>query len=53
MAFLTKLVAYYLFEKAKTLINWTTYHGIYRNGGLVVFKRKNIAQEIKYGLAEF
>ena len=53
MAFLTNLIAYYLFEKSKTLINLATYHGIYRNDGMVVFKGKNIVQEIKDGLVEF
>ena len=37
-AFLVNLVASYLFEEAKTLLNQTTYHGIYQDGGMVVFK---------------
>ena len=42
--FLVDLVAPYIFEKLKTLLNWTTYHGIYQYDGLVVFKGKNIIQ---------
>ena len=31
----------------------TTYHGIYQDDGLVVFKEKKSVQEIKYWLVEF
>ena len=48
--FLTKLVASYLFDKAKNLINPPTYHGVYRDDGLVVFKGKKSVKEIKYSL---
>ena len=53
MAFLSKLVASYLFEKSKTILNRTTYHGIYRNESMLVFKGKKMVQEIKYLLEEF
>ena len=53
MVLLAKLVASYLFGKAKTLLNRTTYCGIYRNDGLLVFKGKKSVQEIKDCLAEF
>ena len=53
MAFLAKLVASYLFEKSKTILNRTTYHGIYRNESMLVFKGKKMVQEIKYWLEEF
>ena len=45
MAFHADLVASYLFEKARTLLNRTTSHGIYRNDGLIVFKGNNIVQD--------
>ena len=35
--FLANLIAYYLFEKAKDILNQTTYHIIYNDDGLVVF----------------
>ena len=38
--YLADLVAYYLFEKFKALLNRTIYHGIYQGDGLVVFKGK-------------
>ena len=46
-AFLANLVAPYLIEKYKTLINRKTCHGIYQDDGLVVFKGKTSMQEIK------
>ena len=51
--FLADLVASYLFEKSKANFHPITYHGIYIYDGLVVFKGKNIAREIKYWLEEF
>ena len=45
--FLADLVASYIFEKSKTLQNWTTYHGIYQYDGLVVFMGKNIVLQKK------
>ena len=51
--FLANLVASYLFVKSKTLLNQTTYHGIYFNDGLVLIKGKKSVQEIKYWIAEF
>ena len=33
--------------------NPTIYHGIYRDGGLVVFKGKKSVREIKYWLDDF
>ena len=53
MAFLANLVASYLFENAKTLLNRITYHGIYQDYGMVVFKIKKRVQEIKNWLYEF
>ena len=47
------LVASYLFEKAKANFNPTTYHGIYRDDGLVVFTGKRSAKEIKDWLKTF
>ena len=52
-AFLAELVASYLFEKAKNIINQITYHGIYGNDGLLVLNGKKIIHKIKYWLAEF
>ena len=52
-AFLADLVASYLFEKSKPFFRPTIYHGIYWNDGLVVFKGKNKASEIKDWLEEF
>ena len=37
LALLAKLVASYLFEINKAILNPTTYHGIYLDYGLVVF----------------
>ena len=44
LEFLANLVASYLFEKYNTLLNRTTYHVIYRDDGLVLFKVNNSAQ---------
>ena len=52
-AFLVNLVASYLFEEAKTLLNQTTYHRIYQGGGMVVFKGKKSLKGIKNWLEEF
>ena len=52
-AFIANLVAYYLFEKSKNPLNQKTYHGIYHDSGLVVFKGKNKVQPIKYWSAQF
>ena len=46
-AFLADLVASYLFEKSNANFRPTIYHGIYRDDGLVVFKGKKKASEIK------
>ena len=51
--FLSDLVASYLFEKVKTLMNRTTYHIIYWDDVMVVLKRKSIVQETNNWLAEF
>ena len=48
MAFLSDLIASYLFEKSEPLLNRTTYHGIYLDDGLVVFNRNNSVQVIKW-----
>ena len=53
LEFLSNLVVSYLFDKSKELLNQTTYHGIYHNEGLFMFKGKNSVQEIKYWLEEF
>ena len=53
LEFLSNLVVSYLFDKSKELLNQTTYHGIYHNEGLVMFKGKKSVQEIKYWLEEF
>ena len=42
--FLANLVSSYLFEKSKANFHPTTYHGIYRYDGLVVFKGKKSAR---------
>ena len=47
------LVASYLFEKAKANFCPKIYHGIYRDGGLVVFKVKKKSSEIKDWMKEF
>ena len=47
-AFLADLVVSYLFEKAKPIFRPTLYYGIYWYDGLVVFRGKNKASEIKY-----
>ena len=39
LAFLADLVVSYLFEKAKAHFHPTIYHGIYRDDGLLVFKK--------------
>ena len=52
-AFLADLVASYLFEKAKANSHLKTYHGIYIDNGLVVFRGNNNAREIKDWLEEF
>ena len=51
--FLDDLVASYLFNKAKANFRLTIYHGIYQDDGLVVFKGKKKASEIKDWLEEF
>ena len=43
-SFLANLVAYYLFEKAKAKFHPTTYHGIYKDDGLVEFTENKIAR---------
>ena len=43
-AFLADLVASYLFEKSKSNSSLTTYQGIYRDDGLVVFEGKKSAR---------
>ena len=52
-AFLADLVASYLFEKATPIFRPTIYHGIYRDDGLVFFKGKKKASEIKDWLEKF
>ena len=52
-AFLADLVASYPFEKAKTNFYPTTYHGIYRHDGPVVFTGKKSAKKVKYWIEEF
>ena len=52
-AFLADLVASYLFEKSKTLLNPKIYHGIYQHDGLVVSKGKKSVKQIKDWLEEF
>ena len=47
LAFFANLVVSYLFEKANNLLNRTTYHGIYSDYGLVVFKENNNLQDIR------
>ena len=49
----TDLFASYFFEKAKLNFCPTIYHGIYQDDGLVVFKDKKKAIEIKDWLEEF
>ena len=53
MDFLAGLVASYLFEKSKTLLNSTIYHGIYQDDVLVVLKGKKSVKEVKYWLEDF
>ena len=53
LAFFANLVASYLFEKFKAILNPTTYHGIYHYYSLVVFKGNKSVNEIKYWLEEF
>ena len=50
---LSDLVASYLFDTAKAILNPTTYHGIYLDDGLVVFKGNKSVNEIKDWLEEF
>ena len=50
MALLAKLVASYLFEINKAILNPTTYLGIYLDDGLVVFNGKKSVNEITYWL---
>ena len=50
--FLSDLVASYLFEKAKANFQPTIYHGIYRDDGLVVFKGKKEANNIRDWIEE-
>ena len=47
------MVASYLFEKAKANFFPRIYHGIYIDDGLVVFKGKKKASEIKDWLEDF
>ena len=49
LAFLSDLVASYLFEKSEAHFYPTIYHGIYRDDGLVVFKGKKSVREINNG----
>ena len=53
LALLAELVASYLFEINKAILNPTTYHGIYLDDGLVVFNGKKSVNEIKYWLEGF
>ena len=41
------------FSKRQTVLNQTTYHGIYIEDGMVVFKGKKSVQDINSWLAEF
>ena len=50
---LADLVASYLFEIVKAILNPKTYHGIYLDDGLVVFKGNKSVNEIKNWLEEF
>ena len=52
-ALLEDLVASYLFGKSKPIFRPKIYHGIYWDDGLVVFKGKKKASEIKDWLEEF
>ena len=52
-AFLDNLVASYLFERYKALLNPVTYHDIYQDDGLVVLKGNKTVQDINKWLAEF
>ena len=45
-AFLADLVASYTFETSKAILNLKTYHGIYWDDGLVVFKGKKSAKKL-------
>ena len=53
LALLAELVASYLFEINKAILNPTTYHGIYLDHGLVVFNGKKSVNEMKYWLEGF
>ena len=50
---LAGLVAPYLFEKSKTLLNSKNYRGIYQDDGLVVLEGKKRLKEVKYWLEYF
>ena len=52
-AFMADLVSSYLFEKANPIFCPKIYHGIYQDDGLVVFKGKKKASDIKDWLEEF
>ena len=52
MSLLANLVASYLFEKSKAILNPTTYHGIYLDDSLVMFKGNKSINEIKNLLEE-
>ena len=52
-AFLADLVASYLFEKSKLNFRPKIYHVIYQDDGLVVFKGKKKASDIKDCMEEF
>ena len=47
LSFLANLVASYLFEKFKAILNPTTYHDIYQYDNLVVFNGNKSIYEIK------
>ena len=51
--FLADLVASYLFEKSRALINLITYHSIYQYDSLLVVKVNKSVKEIKYWLEGF
>ena len=53
LVLMANLLASYLFMKYKSPFLPKIYHEIYRDDGLVIFKVKNSAQEIKYWLNEF
>ena len=47
------MVESYLFEKAKANFRPKIYHGIYRYDGLVVFKGKKKASDVRDWIEEF